>query len=141
MTVENDPARAEEASGNLTAAGLAEVVEQRVADAGQVLAGEQTQGWPVVFLDAERPAYVSYWPDLWRILGLGGLLVVDNCISHADQVAGFRALVDATPSCRSSLVPVGAGLLLVSKDRCSGGSADDLDDLVAWTAVHATFEG
>ena len=52
-----------------------------------------------------------------RALAPGGLLVVDNCVSHADQVADFRALVDAEPSVRSALVPIGAGLLLISKDR------------------------
>ena len=75
------------------------------------------RGWQVVFLDAERPAYASYWPDLDRVLAPGGLLVVDNCLSHADQVRDFRVLVDASPGYCSTLVPVGAGLLMISKDR------------------------
>ena len=82
-----------------------------------MLAGEPDGDWQVVFLDAERTAYVSYWPDLDRILAPGGLLVVDNCLSHADQVSDFRALIDAAPGYASTLVAIGAGLLMVSKDR------------------------
>lgn len=117
VTVEFDPGRAGEATQNIAAAGLSEVVDQRVDDAAAVLAAQPEGAWQVVFLDAERPAYPSYWPDLDRILAPGGLLVVDNCISHADQVVDFRALVDAAPGYRSTLAPVGAGLLFVSKDR------------------------
>lgn len=71
----------------------------------------------MIFLDAERPAYVGYWPDLDRTLEPGGLLVVDNARSHADQVADFRALIDGAPGYESVLLPTGAGLLLVSKGR------------------------
>jgi len=40
-----------------------------------------------VFLDAERPAYPAYLPDLKRILPPGGLLAVDNAISHGHEQA------------------------------------------------------
>jgi len=96
---------------------VSDVVEQLVADAGRVLADQADASCPLIFLDAERGLYASYWADLLRALTPGGLLVVDNCVSHADQVADFRALVDAEPSVRSALVPIGAGLLLISKDR------------------------
>lgn len=117
LTVDIDPDRAGQATRNLVEAGVDGLVQQRVADAAVVLAEQPDGAWPVVFLDAERPAYVSYWPELDRILTPGGLLVVDNCLSHAEEVSGFRALVDASRGYRSVIVPVGAGLLMVSKDR------------------------
>lgn len=117
VTVEMDPERAADAGRNLAAAGVAGLVEQRVDDAGAVLAREPDASRQFVFLDAERPAYPDYWPDLCRVLAPGGMLVVDNCLSHADQVADFRALVEATDGYRSTLVDVGAGLLFISKDR------------------------
>lgn len=43
----------------------------------------------------------------------GGLLVVDNVLSHADEVAAFRALVSAEPAVTEALVPTGAGALLI----------------------------
>ena len=48
-----------------------------------------------------------------RTLRPGGLLVVDNAISHADEVAEFRDLVDGDRRVISSLVPIGAGVLLI----------------------------
>ncbi len=60
---------------------------------------------------------MSSWPDLLRVVEPGGLIVVDNCLSHADQVADFRALVAAEPSCVSTVVPVGAGLLFITRER------------------------
>lgn len=121
-TVDPDAPRLAKARTNLEAAGVADVVTVRQADAADVLADAEDGCLPLVFLDAERPAYPDYWPDLARILAPGGLLVVDNCLSHADDVRPFRALVDASPGFRSTLVPVGAGLLLVSKDRPGHGS-------------------
>lgn len=117
LTVEFDSGRADQARETFAAAGLAGTVEQVVGDAAQVIAEQPRDSWQFVFLDAERSFYVSYWPDLDRILAPGGLLVVDNCISHADEVADFRAAVDADPRFRSTLVPTGAGLLFISKDR------------------------
>ena len=71
----------------------------------------------MIFLDAERPAYTAYWPDLVRALRPGGLLAVDNVISHADELVEFRALVTADDRVSAALVPTGAGALLVVRDR------------------------
>jgi len=55
-----------------------DVVELRAADGADALARFDDASWDVIFLDAERPAYVGYWPDLVRVLGRPGLLAVDN---------------------------------------------------------------
>ena len=69
--------------------------------------------WDFIFLDAERPAYAGYWPDLLRSLRPGGLLAIDNVISHAGEVAAVTELIEAAPAVMTSLVPIGAGLRLV----------------------------
>jgi predicted O-methyltransferase YrrM len=74
------------------------------------------RGWDMIFLDAERPAYAGYWPELVRVLRPGGLLAVDNVLSHAEQVADFRALVRSDERVSEATVPTGAGLLLVVRD-------------------------
>ena len=113
VSVELEPERTAQARANLVRAGLAAHVELRTGDAGEVLAASADGEWVLIFLDAERPAYAGYWPDLRRVLAPGGLLVVDNASSHAEQVAPLRALVEAEPAVNASLVPVGAGALLV----------------------------
>ena len=115
-TVEISPVRSAQAADNLDRAGLLAHVELRVQDAAQALHQSPDAQWDMIFLDAERPAYREYWPDLQRVLRPGGLLVVDNIISHADEVSGFRALVADTAGVSEALVPTGAGALLVVRD-------------------------
>jgi predicted O-methyltransferase YrrM len=113
VSVEIEAGRSSQAARNLDRAGLRHVVELRVQDAADALKQSRDSQWDLIFLDAERPAYPGYWPDLVRVLRPGGLLAVDNVLSHADQVAPFRALVTADPRVTEALAPAGAGLLLV----------------------------
>src|ERR1700742_3429885 len=76
VSVEIDPRRSAQAAHNLDRAGLQTVVELRVEDAGDTLKASPDAAWDLIFLDAERPAYVGYWPELVRVLRPGGLPVV-----------------------------------------------------------------
>jgi predicted O-methyltransferase YrrM len=117
VSVELDPDRSAQAARNLDRAGLRSLVELRVQDAADALKDSPDAAWDMIFLDAERPAYPGYWPDLLRSLKPGGLLAVDNVLSHADQVRDFRALVSADPRVTEALTPTGAGALLVVKEQ------------------------
>ena len=50
-----------------------------------------------------------------RSLAPGGLVAVDNVISHADQVQELLALMAAEPAVTATQVPIGAGLQLAVK--------------------------
>jgi predicted O-methyltransferase YrrM len=115
VSLEVEPERTELARSNLSDAGVAGFAELRTADAGAFLAAAGDDAWDLVFLDAERPAYVGYWPDLVRVLRPNGLLVVDNTLSHANQLVEFSELVHEHEGITSTLVTVGAGVLLVVK--------------------------
>jgi predicted O-methyltransferase YrrM len=111
-SVDVDPERTELARANLGGAGLA--AELLTADAGDVLRSSPDGAWDLVFLDAERPAYAGYWPELLRALRPGGgLAAIDNVLSHAAEVAEVTALIEAEPAVASVLVPIGAGLRMV----------------------------
>lgn len=116
LSVDIDAGRSAQASAHLTRMGLADHVELRVQDAAQTLSGAADASLDLIFLDAERPAYPDYWPELLRVLRPGGLLVVDNVLSHAEEVRGFRELVRDEGAVSESLVPTGAGALLVVRD-------------------------
>jgi predicted O-methyltransferase YrrM len=116
-SVEVDPGRAAQAEQNLQLAGLREHAELRLEDALETLADAPESSWDLIFLDAERPAYPSYWPHLLRTLRPGGLLVVDNAISHERELIEFRELVEHEDRVMDSLVPIGAGVLLVVEHR------------------------
>jgi len=115
VSVETDPTRTAQARAHLSHVGLDPFVELRTEDAVRTLKGSAHASWDMIFLDAERPAYVGYWPDLVRVLKAGGLLVVDNVLSHSDELRDFRRLVDEDPRVSQALVPTGAGALLIVK--------------------------
>jgi predicted O-methyltransferase YrrM len=112
VSVDTEPARIELARANLARAGL--TVELRTEDAARTLETAPDGRWDVVFLDAERPAYAAYWPHLVRTLRPnGGLLAIDNVLSHADEVVEVTRLIEAEAAVDSVLVPIGAGVRLV----------------------------
>jgi predicted O-methyltransferase YrrM len=113
--VDLDEGRLGEARGNVDRAGFGDAVDLRLEDAGAALSASDPESWDLVFLDAERPEYPAYWSDLVRVLPPGGLLAVDNVLSHAEEVADFRTLVTADRRVTEALVPTGAGVLLVTK--------------------------
>jgi predicted O-methyltransferase YrrM len=117
LTVEIDPARTAQARANLELAGLDAVVECRTQGAGQLLTEQPPDAWEFVFLDAERPQYAVFWPMLMNTLEPGGLLAIDNAISHESELDEVRALIRGDDRLTSSLVPIGAGLLLAVLDR------------------------
>jgi predicted O-methyltransferase YrrM len=116
VSVELDPERSAQAARHLDRAGLRSLVELRVEDASATLSESKDSEWDLIFLDAERPAYTGYWPDIVRALRPGGLLVVDNVISHADELTDFRQLVAADDRVSEALVPTGAGALLAVRE-------------------------
>jgi predicted O-methyltransferase YrrM len=123
LSVEIDPERTALAKANLERAGLDGPTELRTTDAAELLPELEDESVDLVFLDAERPAYAGYWPQLKRVLPPGGLLAVDNAISHEHELVEFSALVEADDAVLSSLVPIGAGLLLVVKRPQQGEPA------------------
>jgi predicted O-methyltransferase YrrM len=115
VSVEIEPDRTAMARANLERAGLQDVVELRTGDAADVLRESPDGAWDVVFLDAERPQYPGYWPDLVRTLRPGGLIAADNAISHAEEMEPFRQTVAGDERAVSALDATGAGLLLVTR--------------------------
>jgi predicted O-methyltransferase YrrM len=112
VSVEIEPGRTAMARANLDRAGLD--AELRTQDAAEALSESPDDAWDVVFLDAERPEYPGYWPELVRVLRPGGLIAADNAVSHAQEMAPFRAVIDAHEGAVSALDATGAGLLLVT---------------------------
>ena len=111
-SVEINPELTRIARENLLRAGLQ--AELRTEDAAETLRCAADGQWDFIFLDAERPAYAGYWPDLLRTLDAQrGLLAIDNVLSHPDEVVEVTAQIEAEPTVETVLVPIGAGLRLV----------------------------
>jgi len=115
-TLDIDPRRTEQALANLNRAGLSEVVNCRTIGAAQALAEYPDAAWDFVFLDAERPEYPSYWPNLRRSLAPGAALAIDNAVSHESELQSFNRLLGDDPHLTTALVPIGAGLIVAALD-------------------------
>lgn len=116
VSVDVDSTRTAQAEEHLSHVQLQGYVELRTEDAAMTLNQAADASVDMIFLDAERPAYSGYWPDLLRALRPGGLLAVDNVLSHAEEVKPFRELVQDEDGVIESVVPIGAGVLLVVRD-------------------------
>jgi predicted O-methyltransferase YrrM len=110
-----DIAPAVEARANLELAeavqsGLTKRVELRQEDGGAYLRQLGEASVDLLFLDAERVEYTNWWPHPARVVRPGGVLAIDNVLSHADEVAAFLKLLVADFS--GITVQVGKGLHL-----------------------------
>ncbi|MFF7476247.1 class I SAM-dependent methyltransferase [Streptomyces sp. NPDC008092] len=110
-TVDIDAGRVTAALANLEKAGVREYADVRHGDGAETLAGTPDASVDLVVLDAERPAYVDYWPHLRRVLKPYGILAVDNAVSHRDQVAAFHGLLASQGEFAVALHEVGDGVL------------------------------
>ncbi|MGE8600891.1 MAG: O-methyltransferase [Acinetobacter calcoaceticus] len=112
-TVEIDAKRSAEAKRHVAELELSEIVQFWVGDAVDYLK-EAQDTFDFILLDAERNAYENYWPDLKRLIKpKGGVLIIDNVISHAAEVKSFLELIKNDQNFMSSILPVGAGLCMV----------------------------
>ena len=117
VSVDIDADRTKLARRNLAEAGLEDRGDLRTEDAAETLARSADAEWEFVFLDAERPAYPGYVPDLIRTLATAGVLAVDNVQSHEHELSEFTSLIEAEHALTQTVVPVGAGLRLAVRER------------------------
>ncbi len=117
VTVELLSAKAEMARVNFARAGLAAWIQSQLIDAGSFLKAQSPASFDFIFLDSDRGEYVAWWRDLQRVLVPGGMMVVDNAVSHANEVKEFTALVRVTAGYPTALVPVGNGEFLILKEN------------------------
>lgn len=83
VTIESDPAHAEVARANLERAGLAGVVEVRVAPALEALPKLIAEGagpFDLVFIDADKAENSAYLPPVLELSRPGTLIVADNVV-------------------------------------------------------------
>ena len=112
-TIELDEGKRVMAAANFQRAGLGPWITQLAGEAGALLAELPTEGYQLIFLDSDRQHYRAWWPQIRRLLAPRGLLVVDNAISHRDEMVEWMSEVQRDPAFQSTLVPVGKGEWLV----------------------------
>ena len=103
------------ATRNFERSGLAGTIRQVRGSATDFLQSANDGSFDLIFLDSERGEYPGWWPDIRRTLRPSGLLVVDNALSHADEMMPFMALACADPEFATCTVPIGNGEFLATR--------------------------
>ncbi|GAB3957004.1 class I SAM-dependent methyltransferase [Spirosoma harenae] len=116
-TVEMNEQKVIQARANFQNVGLDAIITLILARAEEHVPLLQPDSIDFIFLDSERSQYIGWWPLLLAILKPGGLLVVDNAVSHEAELATFTVLVTETAGIETSLVPIGNGELMIWKHR------------------------
>jgi len=112
-TFELDPGKAELARQSFSAGDVLDVVELREADA---IAGlGELQNLAFCFIDAERDMARDAYEIALAGLPAGGVIAVDNAISHAQEFPQFLHDAEMDPRVDAVIVPIGSGLLVCRK--------------------------
>ena len=83
VTIEFDPAHADEARANFTRAGLQDRISLRVGKALEVLPRLQEEGEPpfdMIFIDADKPGNPEYFSWALKLSRRGSVIIVDNVV-------------------------------------------------------------
>jgi predicted O-methyltransferase YrrM len=112
LSVDTDATAQDAAQRSLREARLADQVTFRVEDGGVALADLADGTVDLLFLDAERTEYPSWWPHPVRVLRSGGVLVADNALSHPQEIEALRDLVEQDPRLTTTTIDVGKGELV-----------------------------
>ena len=114
VSVEQDRNKVISARANLRHAGLEDMVslfEAAANDAARTLEGP----FDMVFFDADRVNAPQQLALLLPKLKHDVLLVADNALSHADELAAYVEAVNALPGFTSFTAPLGKGLHLAHR--------------------------
>lgn len=118
-TIEKLPHKIAMASDNFALSGLADKIEQIDGDARDYLMNNR-EPFDLVFLDAERTAYMAFADAVVDAIKPGGLLVCDNALSHVDEVRPFITFIENSGKFTSATLTVGKGEYVACKQLTTG---------------------
>lgn len=130
-TIENYEKRIPVARENFRRAGKEGQITLLEGDATEVLKG-LSGSYDMVFMDAAKGQYLSFLPDVLRLLAPGGLLVSDNVLQDGDIIESRFAVarrnrtiharmreylyeLKHSPELETVVLPVGDGVTLSTK--------------------------
>lgn len=114
VTLEIDLERTVKAQHYAKELKLNHLIDFKVIDAGLFLQA-CTQKFDFILLDAERDVYVDYWFYLQHLIDCkSGVLIIDNVISHAQEVQPIIDLIENDSRFITTTLAIGAGLLMVT---------------------------
>jgi len=109
-------------------AGVADRIELRLAPAADTLRALTDDGtWDLVFIDADKGGYATYYEEALRLLKPGGAVLVDNVLwsgrvadptatdEQTEAIRTFNAKVAADERVDCAMIPLSDGLTILRK--------------------------
>ncbi len=134
QTIERNPVMIEKAKTTFAKQNLTERVTILEGQAEDWLEKLPEDSFDFIFMDSAKAKYYDFFPDCMRILKKGGILAVDDVLQGgsilhpSDEIPHrvrkihkklnqFLELVMDHPTLTTSIIPVGDGLLLITKEE------------------------
>ena len=90
-TIEKFEPRIVEAKKNIKATGKEDVITLLEGDALEIMKALEP-GYDFIFMDAAKGQYMNFFPEVMRLLAVGGILVSDNVLQDGDIVQSRYAV-------------------------------------------------
>lgn len=134
QTIERNPTMIKKAKDTFEKQGLTDRVTILEGQAADWLEELPENSIDFIFMDSAKAKYYDFFPDCMRILKKGGVLAVDDVLQGGTilnpteeipkrvrkihkKLNQFLALVMDHPALTTSIIPVGDGLLLITKEE------------------------
>jgi predicted O-methyltransferase YrrM len=115
-SVDSSALKSAAAKLNLERAGLGDQVILHTCDAGAFLTKAPRFAYDFVFLDCARKHYLTWANDLLLVTRFG-TMVVDNSLSHFEDIREFYFFIKGKKELESCLLPIGKGQLLIREAK------------------------
>ena len=113
VSIEYDPERAKEAAGNISRAGLTDVVRVVHGDAFKEI--PKLQGtFDFVFLDAWKPDYQKFFDMVFPRMTPGAVVAAHNVVNKKTEMEPFLKTIQTHPQLFTSIVSPGSEGMSVS---------------------------
>lgn len=134
QTIERNPTMIEKAKDTFEKQKLTDRVTILEGQAEEWLAKLPSASTDFIFMDSAKAKYYDFFPDCMRILKTGGVLAVDDVLQGGTilqptaeiprrvrkihkKLNAFLEVVLDHPALTTTIIPLGDGLLLITKDK------------------------
>ncbi len=114
-TIDRDPKKVESSKQTFARAGVAHLVTNHQGDGSEVLRKLDVSNVDIAFIDADKPAAAEHFEIIWPKVRRGGSVLIDNALTHKEQIGAVIAMLKQRSDARCIQVDVGNGLAWVIK--------------------------
>jgi predicted O-methyltransferase YrrM len=116
VTIEHDKGNYEEAMENFKESGTRQIeLVHGEAKAAVKLLISKKRKFDIVFIDIEKNEYVGIFDDCLKLLGKGGIVLVDNASWDTKDLKAFRKMLRKNKLAESVIVPIEDGISMSVK--------------------------